>query len=84
MILPMILCQRLQVNLCVYPGIPALIGCCKYGFDYLCVSHMHRSLWTVSVTLSGLLGASAHVSEPEICLDSSSLVTSLYVFTPQT
>ena len=40
---------------------------------------MHIRLWTLSVGLLGLLGASVHISEPGICLYSSSLVTPLYV-----
>ena len=45
---------------------------------------MHIRLWTLSVGLLGLLGASVHISEPGICLYSSSLVTPLYVSVPQT
>ena len=40
---------------------------------------MHIRLWTLSVRLSVVLGASVHISEPGICLYSSSRVTPLYV-----
>ena len=88
MVLPRALGQSLHVDLYIHPVIQALIGCCKVGLDsdidYLRGSHMHRRLWTICVRLSGVLGASVHVSEPGICLYSSSRVTPLYVSVPQT
>lgn len=83
-----ILEQSLDADLCICPDIHALIGYCKVGLDrdinYLYGSHVHRSLWIVSVRHLGPLGASTHVSELGIFLYSSSLVTPLSVFIPQT